>query len=475
MAFSTFLFIFYFFPVFFIIYYLLPKRYRNIYVLIASYLFYSWASPVGALILLVSSALDYFLGNRIAGTARPSTRRMLLAAGIIMNLGILFYFKYLNFFVGEFSRLLAIFGSSPVSWNNVVFLIGVSFFTFHKIGYLVDVYTRRVERAPGLLEYAGYVAFFPKLMQGPITPYRDIAPQFRERELSLENVFNGLFRFFIGLAKKVLIADAMGNVADKVFALSSGDLTTGFAWLGCVCYTFQIYFDFSGYTDMAIGIARMMGFSIMENFNRPYIAQSFTEFWRRWHISLTGWFREYLYIPLGGNRIANWRTYLNLWIVFLISGLWHGANWTFIVWGIYHGVFLVIDRAFWTEKSKSLSAAIKVPLTFTLVAIGWVIFRSETIGNALFHIGRMFSFADIDSRSLLVDIISNREIFILLLAALLSFFPESLLERLRGMIRGRVGIGPVTVFKMVSSLLLFFLSVISLANSSFKPFIYLRF
>lgn len=475
MAFSTFLFIFYFFPVFFIIYYLLPKRYRNVYVLIASYLFYSWASPVGAMILLASSALDYFLGNEIASSVRPSRKKLLLAAGVIVNLGILFYFKYFNFFGGELNRLLTLAGFSAIPWNKVVFLIGVSFFTFHKIGYLVDVYARRVERAPGFLEYANYVAFFPKLMQGPITPYRDMAPQFREREHSLENVFNGLFRFFIGLAKKVLIADAMGNVADKVFALSSGDLTTGFAWLGCVCYTLQIYFDFSGYTDMAIGIARMMGFSIMENFNRPYIAQSFTEFWRRWHISLTAWFREYLYIPLGGNRVARWRTYLNLWIVFLISGLWHGANWTFIVWGVYHGIFLVIDRAFWTEKSKRLSAAIKVPLTFTLVAIGWVIFRSENIGNALFHIGRMFSFAEIDSRSLLVDIISNREIFILLLAALLSFFPDSLLEKLREVIRGRVSIGHMTVFKMVSSLLLFFLSVISLANSSFKPFIYLRF
>lgn len=475
MAFSTFLFIFYFFPIFFIIYYLLPKRYRNIYVLIASYLFYSWASPVGALILLASSALDYFLGNRITSHANPSGKRLLLAAGVVANLGILFYFKYLNFFLGEFNRLLAVFGSPPVSWSNVVFLVGVSFFTFHKIGYLVDVYAGKVERAPGFLEYANYVAFFPKLMQGPITPYREMAPRFREREHSLDDVFNGLFRFFIGLAKKVLIADAMGNVADKVFALSSGDLTTGFAWLGCVCYTFQIYFDFSGYTDMAIGIARMMGFSIMENFNRPYIAQSFTDFWRRWHISLTGWFREYLYIPLGGNRVAKWRTYLNLWTVFLISGLWHGANWTFIAWGVYHGIFLVIDRAFWTEKSKRLGAAIKVPLTFTLVAIGWVIFRSENIGKALFHIGRMFSFVEVDSRSLLVDLISNREIFILLLAAFLSFFPESLREKLREMIHGRMGIGPMTVFKMVSSLLLFFLSVISLANSSFKPFIYLRF
>jgi alginate O-acetyltransferase complex protein AlgI len=310
-----------------------------------------------------------------------------MITGIIENVGVLFYFKYWNFFIREFNQALSLIGLHSTAAGDVLLPLGISFFTFHKISYLVDVYLSKVQPPDQFLDFAVYVTLFPKLIQGPIVPYHHFVSQLPNHDHVLHDTSEGLFRFCIGLGKKVLIADVLGEVADNVFQLKFASMTCGYAWLGILCYTFQIYFDFAGYSDMAIGIGRMLGFRIPENFNQPYLAQNFREFWRRWHITLSDWFKEYLYIPLGGNRVSPSRNYLNLWIVFFVSGIWHGANWTFVIWGIYHGLFIVVEKRF--GLSKRLGKGLSIPLTFFLIMIGWV-FSVRIISVFRFNIFRSF-------------------------------------------------------------------------------------
>ena len=311
MVFSSYLFLFVFLPIFFSAYYASPRILRNLTALIASYLFYAWGAPTIVPLLLASSVLDYWISTAMTGVQRtPRARRRLFFLGIVINLSGLFYFKYANFFIAEVNRAAQSFGGGGMEWISVALPIGISFFTFQKISYLADVYQGKVAPASRLLDYLLYVALFPQLIAGPIVRYHDIHSQLRSRRISLDDVTYGLSRFCIGLGKKVLIADEMGRVADNIFGLASGDLTMSYSWLGACAYCFQIYFDFSGYSDMAIGLGRMMGFRLLENFNMPYISESITEVWQRWHISLSNWMKEYVYVPLGGNRISPARTYL---------------------------------------------------------------------------------------------------------------------------------------------------------------------
>jgi alginate O-acetyltransferase complex protein AlgI len=480
MVFSSFFFLFGFLPLFLGCYFLAPARWKNLVALVGSYLFYAWGAPRLLALFLFSCLVDYFIGRAIFAAGDHARRkRALLICSVVFNVGALFYYKYANFFVGELSRLLLQLGFGPAHWTAVVLPIGISFFTFHKISYIIDVYRGVVKPSTNFINYALYIALFPQLIAGPIIRYYDIHEQIVSRRHDLELVFEGIYRFCLGLGKKVLIADAMGSVADMVMHLRPDALSTPYAWLGIMCYAYQIYFDFSGYSDMAIGLGKIMGFHFLENFDRPYISQNFTEFWRRWHISLSRWMRDYLYIPLGGNRASALRKYLNLWTVFLLSGLWHGANWTFVVWGLYHGFFLVLDKLCWLDLSKRFTRLTNTLLTFVLVLIGWVFFRSETLSGAIDYLWRMFDFVHFGAMPRYVPrgtVIHNQGIFIFALATLISFAPSlPRFEDLRDAAAARLSGIQIACLRFSLSAGCLVLSTLALATTNYTPFIYFRF
>jgi len=395
LAFNSITFLFIYFPLFFVVYYSVNLRLRNYWTLAGSLLFYSWGSPIGLLVLLTTCIIDYVATIIISRSYSRSMRTSIAGFAIVLNICMLGYFKYINFIISEFNRLITSIELQPVSMTTVVFPIGISFFTFKKISYIIDRMRRTAAAPRSFSDYLLYVTFFPQIMAGPIVKYHEMFDQIQRRTTNIDLVYQGLFRFSVGLGKKVLVADVMGSIANRIFDLNPLSLPSGYAWLGAVCYTFQIYFDFAGYSDMAIGLGNMMGFTCGENFNSPYISRNITEFWRRWHISLSAWMREYLYIPLGGNRVKKMRVYLNLWIVFLVSGLWHGASWTFIVWGAYHGLFITLDKLFWQRVESRLNKTISITLAFIIITIGWVLFRSPDIRFALQYILRMLGMNNI--------------------------------------------------------------------------------
>jgi alginate O-acetyltransferase complex protein AlgI len=469
-VFSSFLFLFLFLPVTISGYYLVPWRFKNLYLLIVSYLFYGWGAPTIMPILIGMSLFDYLLGGFLIPDENRSerTRKILLAFGITANLSLLFYYKYWTFFLSEFNTLLATLGFSHIIWSTVVLPIGISFFTFQKISYLVDLYRGTAKRAESFTQYALYVALFPQLIAGPIVRYHEIAEQLKARTHSWERAAHGFTRFAIGLAKKVLIADYLGQVADLVFALQPGELTTSYAWLGILAYTFQIYFDFSGYSDMAIGLGHIFGFQIPENFRNPYLARSFRDFWSRWHITLSNWMKEYLYIPLGGNRGSEFATARNLWIVFLLSGLWHGASWNFIVWGAYHGFFLSLERLL-PSKFLNQNSPWRTLIIFPLIVLSWVLFRANTLEHAGEFYSYLFGFgAETLSKPVVWgDLIQNREWFVFLVAGLFTFV---LAKHNSSSSESYSGIGTIAV-----AYPLLLLSLCALAGMDYAPFLYFRF
>lgn len=478
MGFSTVTFLFYFLPLMLLLYFAVPARFRVPLLLAGSYVFYFWGSPTGAAVLLLGTVIDYLLGGAIHRAEPGRSKKTILAISVTINVLILFYFKYSNFFIGEFSRALTFFGGSAIQWTAVIFPVGISFITFHKISYLVDIYYGRVAPAESFTAYALYLAMFPKLTQGPIVRYHTISEQLSAPKYSLDDIFEGSIRFCVGFSKKVLLADPMGAVANPILSMDMANLTVGYAWLGIVCYSFQLFFDFSGYTDMAIGIGRMLGFTIPENFNRPFYSQNFTEHWTRWHITLGNFFREYLYIPLGGNRTGTLKTYRNLWIVFLASGFWHGANWTYLAWGFYNGFFIFLDRIILIRLLKRVPVPLKIALFYILLIVGYVLFRSDTITGAFLYIHRMFdvtAIGGIQSSFLLAKLIGNREIFVLAVCLLICFFPQPVIDRLKLMVTERMGTAGITRLKVAGAITVFLLSLISMINNSFSPFIYFRF
>ena len=385
MLFSSPFFIFIFLPLFFACFYFTPVKYRGYILLSASLGFYFWAEPVFCILAIASALLDYWLCQTIyaLGMEHPKTKYY-LTIGIVANVLILVYFKYTNFFLNAIQQIIPG-GKYHFNFFDIILPIGISFIVFEKITYLVDVYRGMGKPAKRLLEYLNYVFLFPKLLAGPIIKYQEIERQLAIHNVTYDNFFEGFKRFLRGLAKKVFIADVCGSISNQVFALSVNDLSFYYAWLGIICFTLQIYFDFSGYSDMALGLARMLGFELRENFNMPYISSNFTEFWRRWHISLSTWIREYLYIPLGGSQVNQARVYINLWICFLLSGLWHGANWTFVLWGAYNGFFLVLDKIIGLKVNSRLPKIISILFTLLLIMLGWVIFRSNNIQQIQYY------------------------------------------------------------------------------------------
>jgi alginate O-acetyltransferase complex protein AlgI len=379
LLFSTPLFLFIFLPFSLALYLAAPHALRNTVLLAECLAFYAWGEPLFIFVLLVSSVADYALGERV-GRAGPGAGGW-LALGVGMNLGLLITYKYLDFALAQLEPVLGpVLG--PLPRVNLVLPLALSFVVFEKITYLVDI-RRGVSRpAASFPDYMLFVMLFPKLLAGPIVKFHEVERSLRDRPVRLDDVSSGLQRFLWGLSRKVLLADPCGEVANAVFDLPAGQVGFRLAWLGVAAFTAQIYHDFAGYSDMAIGIARAFGFQLRENFNHPYGSGSFTEFWRRWHISLSTWIRDYLYFPLGGNRGEPWRTYANLCICFLLSGLWHGANWTYVAWGAWNGLFLVADRLFWTRLSTRIPRILAVGVTLALVMFGWALFRAPDIGYA---------------------------------------------------------------------------------------------
>lgn len=475
MVFSSLLFIFGFLPIFLTCYYAVPSRFRNIIALSGSYFFYAWGEPVFVFALLFLSFVDYCLSRIMSRFSEEGKkgRKMVLAISLIVNIGCLLYFKYANFFMEQVNGVLA----EPLPWTRIALPLGISFFTFQKLSYIIDIYRGTVRPARSFISYALYVALFPQLIAGPIVRYHDIAQQLERRSYTIRKFTEGIWRFSIGLGKKVLIANIVGQVADTAFSSNISKLPILYAWLGIISYSFQIYFDFSGYSDMAIGLGWMMGFQFLENFNRPYISRNVTEFWRRWHISLSNWMKEYLYIPLGGNRCGKIHVYLNLWIVFLISGFWHGADWTFIAWGAFHGFFLTIDRLPRPDLLKRTPVSFSRFATFIIVTIGWVLFRSDSISQAFQYFGRMISINSVGVYSLpegWYNILDIRTMLTLIIAGFISLVPDS--KRLSNAVIQQPAIYNRTLsIKYATAAVLILLSVSSLTNMDFNPFIYFRF
>ena len=473
MVFSSLTFLFFFLPLFLLLYQVARKEYKNLLILAASIVFYSWGAPKFVFVILGSTFIDFYLVKFLHQSSEDRTRKLLLACSILINLGLLAFFKYANFFVENVNAVLTALGSTQLEWTKVALPIGISFYTFQTLTYSIDVYRGQHKPLSKLTDYLLYIMSFPQMIAGPIVRYTTIANQIVNRSDKLEDKLQGFYRFSIGLAKKVLIANVMGEQADYIMNANVDSLHSGFLWLGMIAYTFQIYFDFSGYSDMAIGLGRMMGFTFPENFKSPYTAKSISEFWRKWHITLGAFMRDYLYIPLGGNRVnSKARLYLNLWIVFLLSGLWHGASWNFVIWGAYHGLFLILDRLFLLKFYDKIGKIPSMLITFLLVMIGWVFFRLESFDHASTYVLRLFDFKSFE----VPDVIPafNKTLFFAVFFAFLtttslgrkieSFFFEK--EQYRS---------TEHLFVASATLLLFILSVASITASDFNPFIYFRF
>jgi len=473
MVFSSSIFLLYFFPCFLLLYYLSPHSIRNIIIVIASILFYAWGGPKYIFFILISIVADFILAKQIYNT-QGSKRKLFLSLAVIFNLSFLFYYKYANFFLDNINSCLTLFGADSIRYARVVLPIGISFFTFQKISYLIDIYREVKPPMKKISDYFLYVMFFTQLIAGPIIRYNTIADQIinRRKEETIENKLSGFYRFVIGLSKKVLIANVLGAETARIFSLNIADINTSVALIGITAYAFQIYFDFSGYSDMALGMARMMGFTFPENFNNPYISQSITEFWRRWHITLSTWMRDYLYIPLGGNRLGKKRMYLNLWIVFFLSGLWHGASWNFVLWGSYHGLFIILDKLFLLKLLHRSGKYPSMIFTFIVSMVGWSFFCIEDISTSFTLIAKMFSFDFFDT-NLFFD---KHFLFILCVAFFFSFIRAF---KIGGILENIFYSTSHTIkshyFMTLLSIILFVLCLAHITSSGFNPFIYFRF
>jgi alginate O-acetyltransferase complex protein AlgI len=384
MVFSSPIFLFLFLPVVLTLI-LLVRRVasRNALLLMFSLIFYAWGEPIFIFLALASVLMNYFLGRWVDQSHDLSQRKTAVVLAIVLNVGLLAFFKYVDFAFDNVNALLVLFHYRPLPMPHVLLPIGISFFTFHALSYVIDVYRRKWKAAKNPADVALYIFFFPQMIAGPILRWSAIAPQLEKRVITPAGFAEGIRRFVGGLAKKMIIANVVAIPARDIFALSANELTTPVAWFGVLCYTLQIYFDFSGYSDMAVGLGKMFGFEFLENFNFPYISQSIRDFWHRWHISLSTWFRDYLYIPLGGNRCSTIRNYFNLVVVFFLCGLWHGATWPFVIWGLYHGMFLLMEKTAFGILLDKMPRLLRHIYALLVVMCGWVLFRSDTFSQAM--------------------------------------------------------------------------------------------
>ena len=490
MVFTSPSFLFVFLPFVLLFYTVLPRALRNGVLLAASLAFYAWGEKFFAGVMLASVLVNWLLGLSLQRTQGPTGRRWLVALAVAVNVGLLAVCKYQGFLAENANLLLAGFGLPPLPVRPMHLPLGISFFTFHALSYVIDVYRRVAAAQKNPIDFALYIAFFPQLIAGPIVRYHDIEKQLTSRRVTLDGFTMGCERLLVGLAKKMVIANPLGAVADGVFVLPADQLGAAAAWLGILCYTAQIYFDFSGYSDMAIGLARMFGFNFLENFNYPYIARSMQDFWRRWHISLSNWFREYLYIPLGGNRGSMIRTYANLIFVFFVCGLWHGANWTFVIWGLIHGAFLALERTAFGRAVARLPGWAQHGYVLAVVMVAWVFFRAANVTQAVGYLSAMLGLAAEPGRWP-VRLFFDRQAAVLLVAAAVGATP--LLSRLTSDWRARANqrqglIAPafetlavagdghlVLVLRFTVLTTGLVLAAAAAAAGTYNPFIYFRF
>ena len=473
MIFSSLEFLCVFLPVVFALYCLLPSiKVKNALLIVASLLFYAYGEPVYVLLMIASSFMNYGMARLIAKGEKR--KKIFLVLAVVLNLGMLAVFKYADFAVDTVNGLL----STNIPLPGITLPIGISFFTFQALSYVIDVYWDRVEVQKNYFNILLYISFFPQLIAGPIVKYRDINEAIENRVMNADEIAKGLRRFICGLGKKVLIANTAGLVADHVFTAAHSKVNFVVAWIGAIAYLMQIYYDFSGYSDMAIGLGHMFGFRFKENFQYPYGADSIQEFWRRWHISLSTWFKEYLYIPLGGNRKGTARTCINRIIVFFFTGLWHGANWTFVIWGLWHGMFLLFET--YCPIVKKAPKVIARIYTLLVVCVGFVMFRADTLTEGLFMIKQMFTGFSMDPASMSFAVQQLTPWFVVMLAAgIIGAAPiRKLVDHIRENVQPEVLAGKwktVQIVLYVASTVLLIWCMIRLSGSTYNPFIYFRF
>ena len=480
MLFSSLIFLFAFLPAVVLLVLISKRSWHNLILLLASLFFYAWGGVSLSFLLIGSILINYLTGLGIARYQGKKQRKRVLIAGLSLNLILLGIFKYANFFVDNLNILLERLFLPTIELEPIDLPIGISFFTFQAISYIVDVYQGRTAVQKKFHHLALYIALFPQLIAGPIVRYHDIAAQIKSRITSWAKLSSGIERFIIGLGKKVLLANNFALLADEIFAISPDNLDPLTAWVGIVCYSLQIYFDFSGYSDMAIGIGRMFGFEIPENFNFPYISRSIREFWRRWHISLSQWFRDYLYIPLGGNRISSARTYVNLIIVFFLTGLWHGASWSFVFWGLFHGFFMIIERLGLQKWLDRIWRPFAHLYALLVVMIGWVFFRAEHFSHAWGYCKALFGLTPESDFQFDLAFYFNNELIIALVIGVLVAC--NILKKVGEKIDGWMSkVKPLIFSYLYQSastillLLIFLYCTMNLVNSAYNPFIYFRF
>ena len=465
MVFSSLVFLFIFLPAVLALYYITPRRFRNLTLFVADLVFYAWGEPKLVILMMVSIVVNYAAGI-LLGLSRKKKKlsKLILILDIVINLGLLGFFKYAGF-IGETLNFVLPFVNIPVI--KVALPIGISFYTFQTMSYTIDVYRNTVSVQKNFITFGTYVSLFPQLIAGPIVRYEDVAAQLMSRRESLEQFSSGVKLFLIGLSKKILIANEMGHLWDAVRESGAQSGALG-AWVGIIAYTFQIYYDFSGYSDMAIGLGRMFGFEFIKNFDYPYISRSITEFWRRWHISLGTWFREYVYIPLGGNRHGLARQIINIWVVWFLTGMWHGASWNFILWGLYFGILLVLEKSFLLKVLKKLPVFISHIYALLLIVLGWVLFYFEDMGKLGEFVGRLFGSSGLTAgTNITVTILSYVP---LLIAAAVFSTP------LAGFLYKKIKSVPVRyVFENAACIAAMLLCTAELVSSDYNPFLYFKF
>ena len=473
MVFSSLLFLFRFLPVVLALYFVTPRKWRNLFLFLASLVFYAWGEPVYVLIMLFSTVLDYNHGRMVEKYLKlgdEKKAKFYVISSMLINLLVLGVFKYADFLIGSMNNLLG----TQIPLLNLALPIGISFYTFQTMSYTVDVYRGQAKAQKDMIAFGAYVALFPQLVAGPIVQYKTIAEQLTERRENVNQFAYGIRRFVLGLGKKVLLANNIGYLWDTISVMDTGEMSVLMAWIGAVSFTFQIYFDFSGYSDMAIGLGNMFGFRFLENFNYPYVSKSVTEFWRRWHISLGSWFREYVYIPLGGNRCNVARQVRNLALTWCLTGIWHGASWNFLLWGVYYGFFIIIEKMFLLKWMEKWTVFFRHLYTLFIVVVGWVIFAFDNMKKGAEYLKVMFCMGGkglVDDNAMYYLIMYGMTFIILIASS--TELPKKLAKHVLVMLKGREMVK--WILEILCLCLVVLASVAYLVNSSYNPFLYFRF
>lgn len=463
MLFSSVFFLFTFLPIVLIVYTFLPEKYKNLFLFLASLFFYAWGEPIYVLIMIFSTFFDYNIGRKIENSSDNKKRKRLLITSIAVNLGMLFTFKYLDFAIFNTNNLLNI----NIPLVNLSLPIGISFYTFQTMSYTIDVYLKKVKAQNNIISFGMYVALFPQLIAGPIVRYITISKEIDSRKQSVSLFAEGITRFIQGLGKKVIIANSLGAIWIGIKATNPSELVFLDSWIGILCFALQIYFDFSGYSDMAIGLGKMFGFNFLENFNYPYISKSITEFWRRWHISLGSWFKEYVYIPLGGNKKGILKQIRNIVIVWLLTGFWHGAEWNFILWGIYFAFILIIEKLFLYKILEKSPKIISHIYSIILILVGWVLFEFSNTSDILNYLNTMFIYKGDLISNIGLYAISSNYIFIIIGMILSTPLPKMLFDKVEN--------GKLKYVNIIILMFVFIIAVAFLVDSTYNPFLYFRF